>query len=425
MLLAAVAAFAPSTWDVGIDFTMRYNEMQCVRFGADPYEIAFGEEDSDGYKDLKKVDVVPSDHFLVDKDGEALINSYPPWAYTFLFPLHSVPPERANMLFNATSLGCYFLLLALAFWRVWRAKLPPAEGRLAVAAGGFLGLPLLRVLQVGNYGLFLALGAALFALALERKHDWLGGAAFALLMLKPHFGLPFAVPLLFKGKWKPLLAGGLFCFAASIPPAVFTGQNVFSMILHTAHSGAASIHSDWLSTGFFSPPVFRAFAWCFGGTGGALAASMALGAIVLSVASWRMRKEENWWLQLVPPAMVACLWSMGHAHDHVLLSPAIATLALAAFARDGREKHFVAGTVLLAAEFWLFAVVAACAAAWAVSGGGGMGLSSGLEATRVAVPRAAYTAYLQVVSVLQAFWLFRWPRTRKRDPASGTARCGC
>ena len=145
---------------------------------------------------------------------------------------------------------------------------------------------------------------------------------------------------------------------------------------------------------------------------------MALGALVLFAASWRIRREESWWLQFVPPAVVACLWSMGHAHDHVLLSSAAATVAIAAALRRGQEKFFTAGAVLLAAEFWFFAALAGVAGTWALLSAGGLSLSAGLEATRSAWPRVAYTAYLQVIAVLQTAWVLSLPR---RAPAGAAA----
>ena len=417
LVLAVLAASAPTTWSIGGDFSMRYNEMQCVLSGADPYEIAFGGTEATGFRDLNAMDAVRPERLLATRDGKAVVNSYPPWAYTFLFPLHRVPPRKAALLFDTTALACFLFLLFLAFARALREGLPPAGARIAFAVGGFLGLPLLRVLQVSNYGLFLAAAAALLSLALEARRDWLAGFALALLLLKPQLGLPFAVPLLLKGKWKTLLTGTAVCFAASLPPALLVHRNVFSMILHAAHSGTASIHSTWQSTGWFSPPVFRALAARLGGTGGALAASMALGAAVLFAASWRIRRGNDWWMQLVPPAVVACLWSMGHAHDHVLLAPALATVAIAALRQDGSCRFFAVGTALLAGEFWVFAALAGCVAAWSVLHGGGLALSDGLNATRATGPKTAYTAYLQLVSVLQAVWLLRLPRTDGRPAA--------
>lgn len=406
--LALVALVAPSTWSVGMDFAGRYNEMQCVFTGVDPYELCFGNATSPVFAPMNGLSGVES---RTPSGGKkAIVNSYPPWAYTFLFPLHRVRPVPASRLFNATAVGCYLFLLFLAFARVRREGLPPAEARTVFAVTGFLGLPLLRVLQVSNYGLFLAAAAALLTLALEEKRDLLAGFALALLMLKPQLGLPFAVPLLLKGKWKTLATGAAVCFAASVPPALLVKRNVFSMILHAAHSGTASIHSGWQSTGWFSPPVFRTLATWLGGTGGALAASMALGAAVLFAASWRIRRGNDWWMQLVPPAVVACLWSMGHAHDHVLLAPALATVAIAAFRKDGTGRFFAVGTVLLAGEFWFFAALAAVVAAWSVLHGGGLSMADGLNATRATGPKTAYTAYFQIVSVLQAAWLLRLPR---------------
>lgn len=408
--LALAALAAPTTWQVGMDFAGRYNEMQCVFTGVDPYELCFGNATSPVFAPMGGLSGVEA---RTPSGGrKAIVNSYPPWAYTFLFPLHRVRPAAASRLFNATAAGCFLFLLFLSFARVRRAGLPGAEARTAFAVGGFLGLPLLRVLQVSNYGLFLAAAAALLALALEERRDWLAGAALALLMLKPQLGLPFAVPLLLKGKWKTLAAGAAICFAASVPPAILVKRNVFAMILHAAHSGTASIHSAWQSTGWFSPPVFKFLSSRLGGTGGTLAASMLLGAVVLVAASWRIRRGTDWWMQLVPPSVVACLWSMGHAHDHVLLAPALSTVAIAAFSAPGaREKrHAAAGTVLLAGEFWLFAALAGCVAVWSVLRGNALSLAEGLNATRAAGPKTAYTAYFQIVSLLQAAWLLRFPR---------------
>jgi len=405
--LALAAVVSPTTWSVGMDFAGRYNEMQCVFTRVDPYELCFGNATSPIFAPMGGLDggrpASPADK------GKAIVNSYPPWAYTFLSPLHRVPPKWAGLLFNATAVACYLFLLVLAFFRARRAALPAAETRLVVALGGFLGLPLLRVLQVGNYGLFLAAAAGLLALALEGKRDWLAGVPLAILMLKPQLGLPFVLPLLLARKWKTLLVGGGLCFAASLLPAALVKGNVFSMILHAAHSGTASIHSAWQSTGYFSPPVFRFFASHMG-TGAALAASMALGGLVLLAASWRLRNEEDWWLRLVPPAVVACLWSMGHAHDHVLLAPALASVALAACRPGTRRRFFAVGAGLLAFEFWFCALVAACVVAAAVLRGGGFSLAEGLEATRATGPKIAYTAYLQLAAVLQSVWLLRIPR---------------
>ena len=137
-----------------------------------------------------------------------------PESKAFLYP--AVYPPQVPVLFAALAGSSYQTALvvwsiltvigyALILWSAWKpvSAMLPERGLLIVAAAAFP--PFWMLVMYGQITILIL--AAFWAgwVALERGHRVLAGAAFALLALKPQFGIPLAVIVLARREWAMLV----------------------------------------------------------------------------------------------------------------------------------------------------------------------------------------------------------------------------
>jgi hypothetical protein len=136
-----------------------------------------------------------------------------PESKTFLFP--PVYPPQIPVLFAPVAGWSYHTALfawsvltivgyALILWSAWKpvSAVLPNRSMLIVSAAAFP--PFWMLVMYGQITILIL--AAFWAgwMALERGHRVLAGAAFALLALKPQFGIPLAVVVLARRDWAML-----------------------------------------------------------------------------------------------------------------------------------------------------------------------------------------------------------------------------
>lgn len=333
ILLAFCSFLLPSTWTPGSDFTWRYNEVQCLRSGLDPYAVCFENVPSPEFRSIFK-----------HEPGKRPVNSYSPWQYTWFLPLSFLPLQSAHSLFMLLNLGALALLAALSYKRALRIGLAPEKALATAAATCFLGLALVRVLQVSNYGLLMA--AALMLLSecpASRPY------ALCILMIKPQIGILFTIPLLLSRQWRAVLIAALITSLSVLPAAALCHTNPLRMVLHVLFSGSQSIRASEIGTGLIPPPLLQQFlpiapasVW--------LAASALLGLYLCIVASKRLRHHPDPAVQLLPATVLSLLWMPGHFHDRLLLALPISLFASQLLqGKRSALPHFL----LFTAEFWL------------------------------------------------------------------------
>ena len=399
---------SPETWRVGMDFGWRYNEALCVRSGLDPYDVCFGHTTSDRFRSVFDPD-----------PGKLPVNAYTPWEYTWALPLTCLPRKAAHMVFQLFNLAAMLGIVALAWRRARRAGLP-SPARLTVAAGAcFLGLSLVRVLQVSNYGLLMAFAAFAMAECLNLRREILAGLCWSVVLVKPQLGILLAIPLVLGHHFIALATGAGFCALSALPAAALCGANPATMVWRVLHSGTSSIRAGEAGTPLVPPELVSALsgiappaAW--------LAASAALGLALCAWLSWRWRGAPDAIARLAPALVVGLLWMPGHFHDRVLLAPVLAWLLAMALSRHSRGAF--GAWFLFTAEFWiglaLAAVLLPALALFALASGEPTnGLLQGL-AVLVGNPalRAAYDWTLLALGLAQIAALATLPRAALPGP---------
>jgi len=149
---------------------------------------------------------------------------YPPQAALIFLPFSHLQFEHALAAWTIITVALYLLFV----WRAWlpaRERLPDATLVFAAA----IGFPPFWQTVMNGQGTILVLGSFFLAwLALERKRQFLAGAALGLLAVKPQFGLPFAAIVILRREWRML--GGAVASVAAQSLAVWwvLGADAFS-----------------------------------------------------------------------------------------------------------------------------------------------------------------------------------------------------
>jgi len=164
---------------------------------------------------------------------------YPPWyagTFFFLSYLSFEQAYRAWLFINLGMLVCSAILLTSG---------QASRIRLIAIVLFVLYFPSLGLLLVGNYGLPVILGGALFIYAVRKEDTWLTAAGLALMTYKPHIGLFMilsGVLFLLRQKpelvkrvfWKTIATGGVLAligffiepaWLVSFPKSIFSWQS--------------------------------------------------------------------------------------------------------------------------------------------------------------------------------------------------------
>lgn len=334
VVVFALLAFAlPVFRGVGCDFIWRYNEALCVRSGADPFDVCFHGLETPRFRSV----------FQSEPREKLPVNAYTPWEYTWMLPLTFLPLRMAHALFLLLNAAALALLAALVRRHALRQGLDTSRANGIAALACFLGLALVRVLDVSNYGLILATAAILLA------EDLYPVPALCALMIKPQIGLPFAIALLLARRFRTVVLSALACAVSVLPAALLCHTNPVRMVARVVFSGTHSIRASEVGTALLPPPVVSVLSrvapvsfW--------LAASAGIGLAFLLVCSWRLRRHPDAWIRLVPAAVCGVSWMQGHFHDRVILALPIAAVSTAAIRRAICPAVHILPFCL---EFWL------------------------------------------------------------------------
>jgi hypothetical protein len=133
---------------------------------------------------------------------------YPPQAAIILAPFSAFTYRQAMVLWTALTIACYALI-------VWAASRPVSaqlsdQVFLAAAAAAFP--PLWQLVLHGQTTIIVLTAFCLGWVALERRRPFLAGCAFALMAVKPQFGLTLAVVTLARRDW-PVVLGAVVSIA--------------------------------------------------------------------------------------------------------------------------------------------------------------------------------------------------------------------
>lgn len=306
------------------DFVMRYNEILCVRAGVNPFDIWNGTASLPGFCrfDAKPVTGAP-------------VHTYPPWEYTLAMPLTFLSPSAAGHVVE-NLLVTFALLVAAWCFRRGRATTGSWQGGLFCAALALLtGLPLHEEFRSQNYYLLCTVATIGLAASLNRRRQVPAGLCWALMMIKPQYGLLFAIPILWRRQFLTAAVAAATCLALAVPPAVMTHTSLPAIILQAGRAGS----EYFVRTALLPAALFQPLAARLGHAVPALA-SAALGIGVCLWMTWCVRRRADWFEFLLPTVFCTTLWTYCLMYGHV---PYALLLCFAAErlwrARPGRERR--------------------------------------------------------------------------------------
>ena len=309
------------------DFSMRMNEIDCLKSGINPYVV--------WHQDVYHALYYPhnSDDLRTVTRNQP-INAYTPWAYVYLYPLsflHGHPIRWCIYYFFIVL--CLLSIMAYSFRCGYIVRRNVFDGFVCLASS-LLVAPAIRCdVFFGNFALIISAGLIAMAISLNHRCDVIAGALLALVMVKPQIALLFVIPLLIDRRFKTVLIAALICILASIPPALLCHTSILDLIFQAPK---ASVH------GFTSCALMPSAlsAWlneCLGlSIETILSVTAFVGMILCFILSWMLRHHPNWLVRFSPCAILSVSWTYQLMHSHCVVVIAIIAMACEIIALKGK-----------------------------------------------------------------------------------------
>jgi len=269
--------------------------------------------------------------------GVAKYTVYPPYAFPmFAAVFWPATFEGARVLFQALTLAA----LGAMMW--YGARELGFAGKSAALLGASVPFAFsgnCTAVALGQFSIICAAFVVLQIALLKRNRPALAGICWALAMLKPQIGLPFAVLFIVRQQWRGLVAGGMLlalvtAFAlwwTNVAPWNFWQQGVATQTLKFAAKGCGA--GLWVHAFGLNPRA---------ATLAGLGMAVAFGVALL------FRQIRSKFTTDTAAAVCAVLGAslFYHRHyDNVMLVPLMLPL-LAASLRDGRPALYAVSALL-------------------------------------------------------------------------------
>jgi len=264
-------------------------------------------------------------------EGAPLMMWNPPWTLTLVMPFGVFPYSVSRVLWLLLNIGIIFLGADWA-WRFYEGpeKYCWVAWLVALSFG-----PSLRVLKIGQISPLLLLGIVGFLYFNEHQHGLWAGAAFFLIMVKPHLLYLVGLAVLFwaidRRRWVVLLGSGLALFvtmgiAWGVNPAL-VNQYCYALAHYPPEQWATPTLGAVLRALFGPERVWLQFIPAF------------LGSIWF-VCYWR-RHHATWvWREQLPLIILVSVptSAYGWTFDHAISLLALLPVALALLQADWKSQ---------------------------------------------------------------------------------------
>lgn len=307
----------------GYDFTLRMNEVGCLRHGVNPFLVWNEDVELEPY-----ISSVPKKDSYDSRFCEP-VNAYTPWAYSMALPLSFLPRDAQWGVYFAFM----FLCVGIVFFCGYNAGLSVRgdvwDGMATAAVPLVLSYyPIWSNFSLGNYSVVVLAALALMAHFLNRGRDVLAGLCWAVAMVKPQMALLFAVPLLWRRKFLTCAVAAATCIALAVPPSLMCGTSPIDMILQAP---AASVH------GFNGCGTFPYFLCGFTGQSVGVLCGVLIGAVACVAMTWIVKERRDWLVFMMPAAVCSMSWTYSQMFTYALGWFVFAVMALE-LAKERRGK---------------------------------------------------------------------------------------
>ena len=303
----------------GIDCVMRFAEVDCLRTGVNPYRVWNRDVNHALYYSSTKAGSTRS----VDK---LPVNAYTPWEYTYMYPLSLVRSwDMRWIMFNGVRFLLYAAMMIYFFYRAFLVRLRFMDGCFCIACTCLVAGAIYADLMPNNLSCILTAFACGMLICLNAGRDCLAGVFWALLMIKPQFGLLFAIPLLLDKRIKTIFVAMAICIVATVPPVVMCGESPVALI---TQAPAASVHA-FCGCGLMPVSLYRKLVESGVSSGIVLCIPAMLGVFVCSVSCWFVRQDRDAFIRAMPCVVFSLCWTYVQSYSYCF-----AALAIFALARD-------------------------------------------------------------------------------------------
>ena len=325
----------------GYDFNLRYNEVECLRKGIDPYDIVMKIKLSDEYALFATPEARP---------GVKTLHVYTPWEYTYFLPFSCLSERTAGTIFLILSILSLIIIGIYSYYAGLKIRDNNLDGLFTASASLLLGNATKELFAMANYGAFNALLILFLILALSRNYNVIAGICWAFLMTKPQIGLLFAIPLILKRRYITICVAVFICLVCSIPPSLMCGRTPWELMMEVPRGCAFIAEAN--GTMIIPSTLFQKF---HGTIPSALLGfvSMSIGVAICFLLTWRLRNEKSWFIFIIPTIICAILWSYCKSHDRVILWATQLLLAMTII-RTKQKAVLVFCLLLLPLTAWPF-----------------------------------------------------------------------
>ena len=212
--------------------------------------------------------------------------SYPPHYLLLMWPLGFLGYEAALLSFLLVTFAL-FAASAVWFRRAFAPKTHLAQAALAL-------VPFVVMMIAATQNGFLIAAFMLVALTFMKTRPWVAGLALALLTVKPHLGLLFAVVVLMDRNWRVLAWTVAFAIALAGLSVLLFGFESWQAYFREVIPYQQSVMTDW--RGIFlrmMPSVFGSMRTLNLTPATALAAHWVFAAIALPLVVWLLWKVRD------------------------------------------------------------------------------------------------------------------------------------
>jgi len=332
---------------VPFDFGLRYNEVTVLRAGHDPFDIWMGKTVLAGYQPYvgygwhknKLQYSAWAEHLALTGETPSgkRIHAYPPWQYTLVLPFTYMPFKTASfvwlqmlLLLTAGGVCASYVFGKSLRGDVWDGVLL-ASGLLIAATPA-----LNHSYAERQWGPVVLAGLAGLFWFMRKNREFAAGLCWALVMVKPQFGILLFLPLALARKWKTIAVAVSACLLLALPPAVMAGKSPVEMILNIRDLGAGF----FLGSGFVPWPILMEARRVWPDSAGVTLHTITFGTVAgLALCVWAVRRLRGAPLENQLAAAVVCslAWTYCNITDYILyMAPLAVIFALAV--RDSKAR---------------------------------------------------------------------------------------
>ena len=331
-LINLIGSFRPNSFRAGGDLLLRYNEVEVVKAGINPYAVFSNEVTLEDYTGMN--DFTPNSKWRV--------HAYPPWEYTFLYPLTLLTRDVVGKIYFLLNLACVVLILAMAFRLGHGLQQNVLHGCFVAVCSVSTSFAIYSAQRLQNYGLLMTVALIGMIIALNKRHDVLAGLCWAFIMVKPQIGTLFIIPLLVKRNFTAVAIAMTTCLLATIPPALMCDRSPVELILNIVQAGP--------QTPFYNPIIY----FMPETTVGPMLVINALVVIAIGIILTVRLRDAAWHLVMCPAIVCSLAWTVSRNHDFNIYSVALMLVGVhLVYTKSPRHYRWGVGLLLAFLGRWI------------------------------------------------------------------------